>query len=159
MAVYTKSMHDRGYMSKKVSQMNGRKTYYALDDCSYFSPFNSAGLLGASVTAIATFVQSFLPQYQSGKGLLKKETVEDIWKVVRQDPMTGSAIGLGWFDFNVPGYGTFWGHDGGGPGILSRVMVDPKTGNGVVLLINNFFVDFDVRNHLIKKLCAFSRSN
>ncbi|GAL03394.1 hypothetical protein JCM19237_6288 [Photobacterium aphoticum] len=61
---------------------------------------------------------------------------------------------MGWFQFATTRHGTFWGHDGGGPGILSRVMIDPTTGNGVVLLINNFFVDFRQRARLLDELCA-----
>lgn len=103
-------------------------------------------------------MQAFIPQQTRYPNLLKTETSERLWQVKRQDPRTGSAIGLGWFQFSIPKHGTYWGHDGGGPGILSRVMIDPQTGNGVVLLINNFFIDFSRRNYLIDRLCMLLKA-
>ncbi|PSV49093.1 serine hydrolase domain-containing protein [Photobacterium indicum] len=154
MAVFTQSMKERGYLSQTAIPFDGNKTYFAFDDCSYFSPFNAAGLLGSSTTALTTFMQSFLPQYNTETPLLKRETIDSMWQVQRSDPRTGSVLGLGWFQFRTTRHGTFWGHDGGGPGILSRVMIDPETGSGVVLLINNFFVDFRQRALLLDQLCA-----
>ncbi|PSV53290.1 hypothetical protein C9J45_07395 [Photobacterium sp. GB-1] len=153
MGVYTKSMKDRGYLSQRVIPSDGNKNYYTIDDCSYFSPFNAAGLLGSSTLALTTFMQSFLSQNKAKTALLKRETIDSIFHVQRNDLTTGSNLGLGWFQFKTARHGTFWGHDGGGPGILSRVMIDPDTGNGVVLLINNYFVDFRERALLLNKLC------
>ncbi len=154
MEAYTNSMRNKGFMSGLSLQSKGYKHFYAMDNCDYFSPFNSSGLLGSSVMDLTRFIQSFLPQQTQVTPLLKKETIQSLWQVRRRDPMSGSAIGLGWFEFSSAKHGTFWGHDGGGPGILSRVMIDPETGNGVVLLINNFFVDFRKRGDLIDRLCA-----
>lgn len=98
-------------------------------------------------------MQSFLSQNKAKTALLKRETIDSIFHVQRNDLTTGSNLGLGWFQFKTARHGTFWGHDGGGPGILSRVMIDPDTGNGVVLLINNYFVDFRERALLLNKLC------
>lgn len=152
MAVYTKSMQDRGYMGTSEIAAVGNKSYFSMADCQYFSPFSSAALLGASTHALTAFIQSFLPHAKTR--LLQRETLDRMWKVHRQDAITGSKLGLGWFQFAPPRHGVFWGHDGGGPGILSRVMIDPHSGNGVVLLINNFFVDFRRRSQLIEELCS-----
>ncbi|KDM91760.1 serine hydrolase domain-containing protein [Photobacterium galatheae] len=154
MAVFTHQMKDRGYLSRTAVSADDHKTYFAFDDCNYFSPFNAAALLGSSTTAFVTLMRSFLPQDKTAPALLKRETLARMWQVQRHDPSTGSTLGLGWFQFKSPRYGTFWGHDGGGPGIISRVMIDPESGNGVVLLINNFFVDFRQRAYLLDQLCA-----
>ncbi|PSU35604.1 serine hydrolase domain-containing protein [Photobacterium lutimaris] len=152
MAIYTKSMQDRGYMSQTAFAADGNKRYFSLEDCQYFSSFNAAALLGSSLQALTIFMQSFLPQ--ANTTLLKRETIARMWDIQRQDPITGSLLGLGWFQFSTPRHGVFWGHDGGGPGILSRVMVNPQTGDGVILLINNFFVDFRRRSQLLEELCS-----
>ncbi|GHA42840.1 serine hydrolase domain-containing protein [Photobacterium aphoticum] len=155
MGVFTKSMQDKGYLSQSpIALNNSNKTYLPFDHCSLDTPFNAAGLLGSSAAALTTFMQAFLPQSHSTSPLLQRKTIDQCWQVKRSDAVTGSVLGMGWFQFATARHGTFWGHDGGGPGILSRVMIDPTTGNGVVLLINNFFVDFRQRARLLDELCA-----
>ncbi|MBV7260983.1 serine hydrolase [Photobacterium sp. WH24] len=152
MAVFTQQMKDRGYLDRTAVTADDHKTYFAFNDCQYFSPLNAAALLGSSTNAFVTLMCACLPQDKTTPALLKRETLNSMWQVQRHDPRTGSTLGLGWFQFKSPRYGAFWGHDGGGPGILSRVMVDPETGDGLVLLINNFFVDFRKRAALIDQM-------
>lgn len=153
-AAISKKMMTKQYISSGIINAQDGERYFPINGCEYYSPFNSAGLLGSSTAAITSFLQALLPNHATSKKILDKKTSEEIWKVRRHDPLTMSTLGLGWFKFNVPNNGIFWGHDGGGPGILSRVMINPETGDGVVLLINNFYVDFGLRAKLINRLCG-----
>lgn len=152
MAVYTNTMREKGYLSSVEVQMNRDEAYYAFTQCEYDSPFNAAGLLGSSTVSLVSFLCAFLPSNHSAQPLLKVETMQQLWQMQRLDPLTGSAIGLGWFRFPWGRNEVFWGHDGGGPGILSRVMIDPYSGDGLVLLLNNFFIDFRKRAALLDQL-------
>lgn len=44
--VFTKNMMVHGYMSNQASKSDKSESYFPIDNCLYFSPFNAAGLLG-----------------------------------------------------------------------------------------------------------------
>lgn len=153
MAVYTKAMQDKGYLSDQVVESSDGKDYYTVASCDYFSPIYPSALLGTSVHSFAKFLAAFL---NSGKGehnqLLKPETIDNIFTLQRKDNITGSGIGLGWFQFTCQNNKIMWGHDGGGPGILAKAEIDPDKGDGFVLFINNFFVNYRKGSRLINDI-------
>lgn len=142
MAVYTKAMQEKGYLSSSEIKSVDGKGYFSVQNCDYFSPFYPSALLGTSVNSFAKFLIAFLsPRGDTNSQLLKPETINQIFSLERKDNVTGSGIGLGWFQCSDRGP-TIWGHDGGGPGILATVEVDKEKGNGFILFINNFFVNY-----------------
>ncbi|AJR06624.1 hypothetical protein C9J03_03305 [Photobacterium gaetbulicola] len=142
MAVYTKAMQDKGYLSTgEVKSVDGRG-YLSVQSCDYFSPFYPSALLGTTVNSFAKFLAAFLNTGKDNHSqLLKPETVNQIFTLQRKDSVTGSGIGLGWFQCSDRGP-SVWGHDGGGPGILATVEIDKDKGDGFILFVNNFFVNY-----------------
>ncbi|MGF1761247.1 beta-lactamase family protein [Photobacterium sagamiensis] len=153
MAVYTKAMLDQGYASKEAVLNKEGKKYIDFTDCDYFSSVYPMGLLGTSLQSFLPFLLAHLNEGKvNGYQLLKPETVKEIFSYQRKDTQIGSELGLGWFR-NADSKGNVsWGHDGGGPGILSSAHINPEQGTGVVLFINNFHVNYTLRAKLLKTM-------
>ena len=153
MAVYTKAMQDKGYLGTGAVESVDGKRYYAIKHCDYFSPFYPSALLGTTVNSFAKFLIAFL---HVGKGnhnpLLKPETIDHIFTLQRKDSVTGNGIGLGWFQCSERNNQAVWGHDGGGPGILATVEINKDNGDGFVLYINNFFVNYRKGSRLVSDI-------
>lgn len=159
MQAYTKAMIDQGYASKGyVSTPKGRD-YIDFVNCDYFSSVYPMGLLGTSLQSLLPFFLAYLNGGKvNGYRLLKPETVKEIFTYQRKDKHSGAQLGLGWFrKFDTKGNYT-WGHDGGGPGIVSSAYINPRKGAGVVLFINNFHVNYTLRSKLLNTMnkIAFS---
>ncbi|WP_070965658.1 serine hydrolase domain-containing protein [Vibrio sonorensis] len=159
MQVYTKAMLDQGYASKQTVSAPSGRAFIDFFRCDYYSPVYPMGLLGTSLTSILPF---FLAHLDGGKvngyQLLQPQTVRSIFTQSRKDSHTGNELGLGWFkNYDAKG-NTIWGHDGGGPGIVSTAYISPVHGCGIVLFINNFHLDYRLRSKLIERMyeIAFS---
>ncbi len=118
------------------------------------------GLLGTSLQSFLPFLLAHLNEGKvNGYQLLKPETVKEIFSYQRKDTQIGSELGLGWFRKADSKGSVSWGHDDGGPGILSSAHINPVQGTGVVLFINNFHVNYTLRSKLLRTMNEIALSS
>ncbi|MBA5762539.1 serine hydrolase [Vibrio sp. 404] len=159
MQVYTKAMIDQGYTGEAFSFMPDGRKFLNFSNCDYFSPVYPMGLLGTSMQSLLPFFLAFVNQGRvNDVAILQPESVAKILSIQRRDKSLGTHLGLGWFR-KQDAYGNqLWGHDGGGPGVVSSAYVNPAKGSGVLLFINNFHVSYSLREKLLAAMNKIAHS-
>lgn len=153
MQLYTKAMIDQGYTGESVSLMPDGRKFLNFTHCDYYSPVYPMGLLGSSMQSLLPLFLAFVNQGKVNDfSLLQPETVAQILTTQRRDKTLDIQLGLGWFKKQDAHGNEQWGHDGGGPGVVSSAYVNPANGSGVLLFINNFHVNYALREKLLKAM-------
>lgn len=108
--------------------------------CLYSFPNYPDGLVRTSARQLALYAGAFASQgKRQGGPLLKPNTVQRCFTVEldsRRAEEDMGAQGLTWGSRVQANGMRIWGHDGGDPGINSRLQVRPEDGGGIVIITN-----------------------
>jgi len=93
-----------------------------------------AGTLRATAPHLARFLLMFMGEGKLGEvRVLKTPTVESMKKI--QFPKIDKKQGLAWYYDRIAGKQMI-GHDGGDPGVATKMFCDPGKGTGIIVLMN-----------------------
>jgi CubicO group peptidase (beta-lactamase class C family) len=73
------------------------------------------------------------------KGVLKQNTLTDMWTTKRTIPPYKTSMGLGWWIVNSDKYGKYLFHVGNDPGFSATLIISPENNFGIVVLCNGMY--------------------
>jgi CubicO group peptidase (beta-lactamase class C family) len=74
-----------------------------------------------------------------GEGVIKRNTLIDMWTTKRTIPPYKTSIGLGWWVVNSDKYGKYLFHVGNDPGFSATLIISPENNFGIVVLCNGMY--------------------
>ena len=113
----------------------------------YGSPVYPCGFLRTSAVQLSRFLSTIMGSgLYNGDRILESSTVESILSA--HYPAFASNWGLFWIND-----GALWGHDGGGPGVATKMYFHPIVGIGVIVLLN--IEDYQALNIMFDEIMDF----
>lgn len=137
-----KNLNHSGTDSKKKPVFNGQpltcKTYpiYGED-----YEHNPSGNLIASAKALNVWMLHHLAIYQGQNtaGVLRRESLSNMWQTQQAIPGKNTSIGLGWWITDDPVLGKSVFHVGSQPGFCTILMIYPEKNFGMTILCNGTY--------------------
>lgn len=81
-------------------------------------------------------------------GVIKKNTLQNMWTTQKKIPPYKTSIGLGWWVFDSDKYGKYVFHVGNDPGYCAQLIISPENDFGIVVLCNSLYPKDVVWNKL-----------
>jgi CubicO group peptidase (beta-lactamase class C family) len=127
---------------------NGDVNYGYQPLCLYSFPNYPDGLLRTSAAEFSLFIRAYL---NADSVLLQPDTYRAMLRAEVEHGHT-RAQGLCWIAERRPDAKILWGHDGGDPGVTTKMLIDPEAGIGAAVFTNGS--GHEVLNEIMSRLMA-----